>query len=268
MVGNDEPKRKTLVERAGEPAKPNTSFAPGRSVVKGTSLTSARSTSMASSTSSRPQSSSSRNTSASSFASSVGPGVRPPSSYGARPQTSMSRARSNTASSKRPATAMDDHLDPGGGPATGKRQGRTHYSHMSSHPSHSGHHQLQYHKTRRTPPQFEPQGPSSREVSINTALSRLRIDDHEAESLLPDATNPFNYFPGLSMGPPGTVPRELRNDCNKNSLVLFGEELQSPQNSFSDSNSIQSRSVKCYSSYPIKGSNTFPCENSLFIQRF
>ncbi|OBT45791.1 hypothetical protein VE00_03892 [Pseudogymnoascus sp. WSF 3629] len=222
MVNNDEPKRKTLVERAGEPARPNTSFAPGRSVVKGTSLTSARSTSMASSTSSRPQSSSSRNTSASSFASSVGPGVRPPSSYGARPQTSMSRARSNTASSKRPATAMDDHLDPGGGPATGKRQGRTHYSHMSSHPSHSGYHQLQYHKTRRAPPQFEPYGPSSREVSINTALSRLRIDDHEAESLLPDATNPFNYFPGLSMGPPGTVPRELRNDCNNNSLVLFG----------------------------------------------
>ncbi|OBT87012.1 hypothetical protein VE02_03728 [Pseudogymnoascus sp. 03VT05] len=123
MVNNDEPKRKTLVERAGEPARPNTSFAPGRSVVKGTSLTSARSTSMASSTSSRPQSSSSRNTSASSFASSVGPGVRPPSSYGARPQTSMSRPRSNTASSKRPATAMDDHLDPGGGPATVKRQG-------------------------------------------------------------------------------------------------------------------------------------------------
>ncbi|KFY64332.1 hypothetical protein V497_01747 [Pseudogymnoascus sp. VKM F-4516 (FW-969)] len=122
MVNDDEPKRKTLVERAGEPARPNTSFAPGRSVVKGTSLTSARSTSIASSTSSRPQSSYSRNTSASSFASSVGPGVRPPSSYGGRPQTSMSRARSNTASSKRPATAMDDHLDPGGGPASGKRQ--------------------------------------------------------------------------------------------------------------------------------------------------
>ncbi|KFY63020.1 hypothetical protein V496_04292 [Pseudogymnoascus sp. VKM F-4515 (FW-2607)] len=123
MINDDEPKRKTLVERAGEPARPNTTFAPGRSVVKGTSLTSARSTSMASSTSSRAQSSSSRNTSASSFASSVGPGPRPQSSYGGRPQTSMSRTRSNTATSKRPATAMDDHLDPGGGPATGKRQG-------------------------------------------------------------------------------------------------------------------------------------------------
>lgn len=182
---------------------------------------------MASSTSSRPQSSSSRNTSASSFASSVGPGIRPPSQYGARPQTSMSRARSNTASSKRPATAMDDHLDPGGGPAARKRQGMTHYSHMSSLPSHSGYHQLQYRKTRCAHPKFESQGPSSREVSVSTALSRLRIEDHEAESLLPDATKPFNYSPGLLMGPPGTLPRELRNDCNSNSLVLFGASEKS-----------------------------------------
>ncbi|KAL5351334.1 kinesin-like nuclear fusion protein [Pseudogymnoascus australis] len=193
MINDDEPKRKTLVERAGEPARPNTTFAPGRSVVKGTSLTSARSTSMASSTSSRAQSSSSRNTSASSFASSVGPGPRPQSSYGGRPQTSMSRTRSNTATSKRPATAMDDHLDPGGGPATGKRQGRTQHSHTSSLPSHYGYHQLQYHKTRRAPPQFESHGPSSREVSVSTALSRLRLEDHEAESLLPDATNPYRW---------------------------------------------------------------------------
>ena len=212
------------MERAGEPTRPNTNIAPGRPVVKGTSLTNARSTSMASSTSSssRPQSSSSRNTSASSFASSVGPGVRPPSSYGGRPQTSMSRTRSNTTSSKRPATAMDDHNDPGGGPATGKRQGRTQYSHMSSLPSHSGYHQLQYHKTRRAHSQFESHGPSSREVSVSTALSRLRLEDHEAESLLPDGTDSFNYSPGLLMGPPNTVPRELRNDCNSNSLVLLG----------------------------------------------
>lgn len=227
MINDDEPKRKTLVERAGEPARPNTTFAPGRSVVKGTSLTSARSTSMASSTSSRAQSSSSRNTSASSFASSVGPGPRPQSSYGGRPQTSMSRTRSNTATSKRPATAMDDHLDPGGGPATGKRQGRTQHSHTSSLPSHYGYHQLQYHKTRRAPPQFESHGPSSREVSVSTALSRLRLEDHEAESLLSDATNPYNYSLGLSMGPPGTVPRELRNDSSSNSLVLFGASEKS-----------------------------------------
>ena len=117
---------------------------------------------------------------------------------------------------------MDDHLDAGGGPVGGKRKGRAQYSQVSSLSSQPGYHQLQYHKTRRAPLQFEPSGSSSREVSVSTALSRLRLDDSEAERLLLDAPKPCNYCQRSSMGPPCAAPRGLRNDCNSSALVLFG----------------------------------------------
>lgn len=117
-----EPKRKTLVERAGEPrslAAPSTGTRPN---VKGTSLVGAskgansmtvsRNTSFSSSTSSRATSAS-RNTT---FSSSVGPGARPASAYGPRPQTSMAFSQSTSTrptSLQRPraATAMAHHLE-------------------------------------------------------------------------------------------------------------------------------------------------------------
>ena len=109
-----DPKRKTLVERAGEPR--STVVAPSRPAVKGTSLIgAARNTSFSSSLSSRTPSVSSRSTSNGSFSSSVGPGHRPASAYGSRPQTSMAfndsaTTRPASVQRPRPATSMENHL--------------------------------------------------------------------------------------------------------------------------------------------------------------
>lgn len=217
--------RKTLVERGGEPAQSNIGAPPKfRSSVKGTSLASARNTSIASSTSSRPQSVSSRSTSTSSFASSAGPGNRP---YRYRPQTALAFSQSSSnrskppVSSKRPATAMDDHLDDGGGPADGKRQGMAQYSNLSTLSSQPGYQQLHNRKQRRAPIQLDSFSQSLREVSVSTALSRLRLDDSKAENPLPNTPKLSYSSSDLSMGPPCAAMRKLRHDDSSSALVLF-----------------------------------------------
>ncbi|KAK3326236.1 hypothetical protein B0H66DRAFT_152217 [Apodospora peruviana] len=133
-----EPKRKTLVERAGEPTpKPSSLPSIGipvptssRAPIKGISISSLAATNIkptpAQNALSRQTSNSSTATrppSTNSFATSLGPGSRPPVSNYGRAPTSMGfnqsmggRQRGNTRS--RPATAMGDRgADMDGGPA-------------------------------------------------------------------------------------------------------------------------------------------------------
>jgi len=125
--------RKTLVERAGETARPISGASGSRQVsasVKTTSLAgTARQASFSSSTSSmRPPSlSSMRNASNGSFSTSVSSGSRPPSSQYFRPQTAMgsSRIQKPVTNSVRPSTAMETHNT---GPQSRKRKGMTPFS--------------------------------------------------------------------------------------------------------------------------------------------
>ncbi|KAG4025248.1 hypothetical protein MFRU_062g00020 [Monilinia fructicola] len=116
-------KRKTLVERAGEPASTMTRTPSVRKAsVQGTSLvdmksnfSQPRNTSHSSSVSSRTPSVSSRHTSSSSFSKSVGPG-RPKSAFGSRPpsysQSTTSRPNTSLAKTRQHAskdsTSSDD----------------------------------------------------------------------------------------------------------------------------------------------------------------
>ena len=130
---NNDKKRKTLAERAGEPSRPTPAPPSSRPVnahVRATSLAGvARETSFSSSVSSRPSSvASTRNTSGSSYSSSVGPGSRPPSSHYYRPQSAMSHPRLQrpVSSLNRPATSLEAHEEePGTARNLGKRKGRT-----------------------------------------------------------------------------------------------------------------------------------------------
>ena len=130
---NNDRKRKTLAERAGEPSRPTPAPPSSRLVnahVRATSLAGvARETSFSSSVSSRPSSvASTRNTSGSSHSSSVGPGSRPPTSHSYRPQSAMSHQRFQrpVSSLNRPATSLEAHEEePGTARILGKRKGRT-----------------------------------------------------------------------------------------------------------------------------------------------
>lgn len=127
---NNDRKRKTLAERAGEPSRPTPAPPSSRPVnahVRATSLAGvARETSFSSSVSSRPSSvASTRNTSGSSYSSSVGPGSRPPSSNSYRPQSAMSHPRFQrpVSSLNRPATSLEAHEEePGKARNIGKRK--------------------------------------------------------------------------------------------------------------------------------------------------
>lgn len=108
-------KRKTLVERAGEPPRPAPALASSRLVnagVKTTSIAGAsRQTPFSSSVSTRPPPSSVvRHASNSSWSSSVGPGSRPPSAQPFRPQSAMARSTQKPLpSTSRPASSFDTH---------------------------------------------------------------------------------------------------------------------------------------------------------------
>ena len=126
-------KRKTLVDRAGEPSRPSPappSSRPVSATVKATSVAGPyREPSFSSSAaSSRPASLSSiRSVSNSSFSNSVGFGNRPASVQASRPNTAMAKSRIQrpTPTPSRPSTSMEAH--PGNG-SLGKRQGRTPFS--------------------------------------------------------------------------------------------------------------------------------------------
>jgi kinesin family member C1 len=188
------------VERAGEPARPITEQFP-RSSVKGTSLigagvaiAGARNASFASSTSSRSASISSRHVSGSSFANSVGPGTRAPTSFRDKSQVStfsqstavrpLSHIRSQSSTiAKRPASSMDDHMETESGQQSGKRQGMNSNSNLSSITSVNDCHLLRCKKLRGSRSVYTfralPEGQSAREVSVSTAMSKLRIGDAE-----------------------------------------------------------------------------------------
>ncbi|KAK0511539.1 hypothetical protein JMJ35_006112 [Cladonia borealis] len=127
---NNDRKRKTLAERAGEPSRPTPAPPSSRPVnphVRATSLAGvARETSFSSSVSSRPSSvASTRNTSGSSYSSSIGPGSRPPTSHSYRPQSAMSyqRFQRPVSSLNRPATSLEAHEEePGTARNLGKRK--------------------------------------------------------------------------------------------------------------------------------------------------
>ena len=127
-------KRKTLVERGGEYTRPSPappSSRPGNAYVRATAITGAprEISSSYSVSSSRPSSSTStRNISNSSYASSVGPGTRPPTTHSNRPQSAMSysRVQKPVATLGRPATALEAHdEEPYIDRNDGRRKGRT-----------------------------------------------------------------------------------------------------------------------------------------------
>ena len=188
-----------------------------------------RNQSFTSSTTSRTQSVSSRNTSNGSFSSSVGPGSRPISAYGNRPQTSMAFSQSTTTRPKtalpksRPATAMESHdSDDEDMPSNGKRKGMM--KPLPPIPS-------SFSSSRSTG--------NMRDVSVSTAMSRLCIDDlecnnspeHQASSsrMKPPSSPRRSHKPSITTG-----MRNLRlNDTStENSMVLYqapGDSLVAPK---------------------------------------
>jgi kinesin family protein C1 len=187
-----------------------------------------RNQSYTSSTTSRTPSVSSRNTSNGSFSSSVGPGTRPISAYGNRPQTSMAFSQSTTTRPKtalpksRPATAMENHdSDDEDMPSNGKRKGMM--------------------KPLPPIPSFFSSSRSTgniRDVSVSTAMSRLCIDDlecnrspeHQASSRIKPPSSPrLSHKPSIITG-----MRNLRlNDTStENAMVLYqapGDSLVAPK---------------------------------------
>jgi kinesin family protein C1 len=188
-----------------------------------------RNQSFTSSTTSRTQSVSSRNTSNGSFSSSVGPGSRPISAYGNRPQTSMAFSQSTTTRPKtalpksRPATAMENHdSDDEDMPSNGKRKGMM--KPLPPIPS-------SFSSSRSTG--------NMRDVSVSTAMSRLCIDDlecnnspeHQASSsrMKPPSSPRLSHKPSITTG-----MRNLRlNDTStENAMVLYqapGDSLVAPK---------------------------------------
>jgi len=128
-VNNNNLKRKTLAERAGEPARPTPAPPSSRPVnpyVRATSIAGVpRENSFSSSvSSSRPSSSTSlRNVSNSSYSSSVGSANRPPSAQSHRSQSAMahSRIQKPTSTYTRPTTSLEVYEEEPG--AARKRKG-------------------------------------------------------------------------------------------------------------------------------------------------
>ena len=181
-----------------------------------------------------------------SFSSSVGPGNRPKSAYGSRPQTSMAFAKSTTTRPTsmvppRPATAMENQSSDEDLPAQGKRQGMLPFPSLpSSFQSSRGWSTLQSRKLR-APKSMQPLESlrslkSMRDVSVSTALSMLRIDEelpgpwkeHQAISTtMPPTSSKSCHKPSISTG-----VRNLRIDCAESALVLFqapGDSLVAPK---------------------------------------
>ena len=188
---HDSSKRKTLVERGGEtarpaPAPPTSRF--GNAYPKATSIAAAsRDVSLSSSVSSRPSSVASvRNVS-----SSVGPGGRPPSTQSYRPQSAMSYSRIQRPTSKfsRPTMGAEAHPEEFSTSRTlGKRKGRTPFS---SNPVDSPD-CIKQPKTRgsfNTQMGCASSGESRpynaialREVSLNTQFTFLSLDEDPPQS--------------------------------------------------------------------------------------
>lgn len=121
----------------------------------------------------------------------------------ARSQTSMA--------SKRPASSMDDHMEAGGGPADGKRKGMTPVSTPSPIQSSAQCFSLRYKKLRSRHSGHNiktlQEGASPREVSVTTAMSKLRLDDA-------DYTNKTLHSSRISkLAAPGSVRASKTSTC-------------------------------------------------------
>ncbi|KAH7348469.1 P-loop containing nucleoside triphosphate hydrolase protein [Rhexocercosporidium sp. MPI-PUGE-AT-0058] len=238
-----EPKRKTLAERAGEPRSIAAPAQSTRPPVKGTSLVGAgksmhsRNPSFTSSTSSRAPSVSSRNTSNGSFSSSVGPNGRPKSSYGGRSQFSQSTMTRGPTTLPRPATSMDTHSSDDDVPSQGRRKGMEPLITLPTPIKSNDGYQSLRSKKLRAPPSMQSLRPqrsaaNMRDVSVSTAMSRLRLDG-EVRSREP------NEYQASSnrMRPPQSLlshkssissgMRGLRVDSIENALVLFEPPAES-----------------------------------------
>ncbi|KAH8589285.1 P-loop containing nucleoside triphosphate hydrolase protein [Bisporella sp. PMI_857] len=240
-----EPKRKTLAERAGEPRSMIVPPAQtSRPVMKGTTLLNAsnigssvsRNTSFSSSTSTRPSrtpSVSSRNTSHGSFSSSVGPGGRPASAYGHRPQTSFSQSTtSRTINKSRPKTSMDMHNEEDE-PVSGRRMGRIPLPAVT-YPSVT----LSNRKLRGARSISQAGMGNTWELSPSSAMSKLKLreevsPDHtranqaSSEAMKPLSTPSFSHEASAS-----TSLRDLSINSCKNTVVLceaIGDSLVAPK---------------------------------------
>lgn len=205
-------KRKTLVERAGEPgraapAPPGTRL-PSNGFFRTTSASgTVREASFASSNSSlRPSSSAStRNVSNSSYASSVGSGSRPPSVHSNRPSSAMSYSKYHKPVSAvgRPATSLEVYEEePSEARNGGKRKGRTPSStnplepprvrpaKFRGYPSSRMNHATNW-ESRRC------RAVSGREASLITRLEQFSLQSaHTTLSVMDRPPSPVTYYDG------------------------------------------------------------------------
>ena len=213
--------RKTLVERAGEPARssvapPNSR--PFNSYVAATSIAGVpRATSLSSSVSSRPTSSaSSRNTSTGSHSASLGPGSRPPSAQSYRSQSVIGNSRIQKPSylHNRPATSLEvHHEEPHTAQVLGKRKGRNLFSsNLDTCPESlqpaklraNGH----FTSTRVSSKEHRPfSAMPIRDFSISTGLGSLHISDEVSQTtpiVEPQVPHTPSHIPKM-------VPRPARS---------------------------------------------------------
>ncbi|KAI9641423.1 kinesin-like nuclear fusion protein [Ciborinia camelliae] len=240
-------KRKTLVERAGElPSTMTRTPSVRKTAVKGTSLvdiknnftqpqqsrnTSHSSSISSGSISSRTPSASSRHTSSSSFSRSVGPG-RPKSAFGSRPPSfsqsttsrpNTSQAKGRSHASKSSTSSDDDGMPPPGG----RRVPMLPVPVFASSDELDGDSDLEVKKVRGHRSTNSMSSLCSqenlRDLSVSTALSRLKINDEQTN---PSAGYNLNSSPRK---PPrlrhkfsqSVGSRNMRLDNEEAALVLY-----------------------------------------------
>ncbi|ESZ89993.1 kinesin [Sclerotinia borealis F-4128] len=234
-------KRKTLIDRAGEPATSAMIRTPSvRKLppVKGTTLvdmtnnfTQLRNTSHSSSISSQTPSASSRHTSSSSFSQSVGPG-RPKSAYGQRPpsQSQSTTSRPNTSQAKgRPNVSKDSTSsdDDGMPPPGGRRRPMLPVPAIASSSQLNGDSGLEVMKVRGHCSTNSMRSLRSqedlRDLSVSTALSRLKVNDEQTSpstgynlSSSPRKNSRPRHMHSQSLG-----YRSMRLDNEEAALVLY-----------------------------------------------
>jgi kinesin family protein C1 len=120
-------------------------------------------------------------------------------------------------SMKRPASSMEDPQDGG----DGKRQGTTQLSNQSPLSLVHDTSQLRVSRLRgkisKQSLQSQQEGKSPREVSISTALSRLRLDDSENNSKSKDCKKATNYSTGSVRTPKNSSYPAMRKSKLDNS---------------------------------------------------
>ncbi|KAH8805715.1 P-loop containing nucleoside triphosphate hydrolase protein [Xylogone sp. PMI_703] len=182
--GEPEPKRKSLVERAGEPKaapvqQPATKFGyKGISLTNaGKALASKNNGSLSSSVSARPPTGHSRATSANNFSNSMGPSTRTPTSYGGRPKTAMGFTQSTNGSSYTKSQQEAELA------AQEKLRGTPPLYATDFHLPHRQNCSIQEKKMLYRPLSVQSLRPNHlREVSVSATMSKLQIDEEVKSS--------------------------------------------------------------------------------------